>query len=54
LAPPALALLVLSFATLDPAASGTGLGVAGLTQRILVTEVLGWVAAMGWKAFRSS
>lgn len=50
--PLTLALLVLYFATFDPIASGEGLGIAGLTQRILVTEVLVWIAVMGWKAFR--
>lgn len=52
--PLTLALLVLALVTFDPIVAGNGLGVAGLTQRILVTEVLGWIAAMGWKAFRSS
>jgi hypothetical protein len=50
--PLTLALLVLSFATFDPVASGAGLGVAGLTQRVLVVEVHAWFVAMGWLAFR--
>jgi hypothetical protein len=50
--PLTLVLLVLYFATFDPVASGAGLGIAGLTQRVLVVEVDAWIAAMGWMAFR--
>jgi hypothetical protein len=50
--PLTLALLVLTFATFDPIAAGAGLGVGGLTQRILVTEIHAWLAALGWLAFR--
>ena len=46
--PLTLALLVLFFATFDPTASGDAQGIAGLTQRILATEVLAWFVAMGW------
>ena len=49
-----LVLLGLFFDTNDPVAAGAGLGVNGLVQRILVTEVLAWFVAMGWKAFRST
>lgn len=49
--PLTLALLVLMFATFDPVAAGEGLGVGGLTERILVVEALGWLAAFGWLAF---
>jgi hypothetical protein len=52
--PLTLVLLGLFFATNDPVAAGAGLGVNGLVQRILVTEVLAWFVAMGWKAFRST
>jgi len=31
-----------------------GVGVAGLTERILVIEVQAWYVAMGWLAFRIS
>ena len=49
--PLTLSLVVLFFATFDPNASGAGLGVAGLTQRLLALDVSGWFVAMGWLAF---
>jgi hypothetical membrane protein len=52
--PLTLLLVVLFFATFNPAATGAGLGVAGLTQRILAVEVLVWFVALGWLAFRRS
>jgi hypothetical protein len=52
--PVTLLLLVQSFGNFDPVAAGAGRGVAGLVQRILVTEVLAWIVAMGLKAFRRS
>lgn len=52
--PLTLALLILSFATFDQAAAAAGIGVAGLTQRILVVEAHAWFVAMGWLAFRRS
>lgn len=52
--PLTLALLILYFATFDPIASGQGLGVAGLTERILVVEAHTWFVVMGWLAFRRS
>ena len=52
--PLTLALLVLSFATFDPVAAGAGLGIGGLTQRILVVEVHAWFVVLGWLAFRRS
>lgn len=52
--PLTLVLMVLFFATNDPIAAGAGFGVAGLTQRILVSEVLDWIVIMGWKSFRFS
>jgi hypothetical protein len=51
--PLTLALLVLYFATFSPTAAGAKTGVAGLTERILIVEVLAWFVAMGWLAFRS-
>jgi hypothetical protein len=51
--PLTLALLVLYFATFSPTAAGAQTGVAGLTERILIVEVLAWFVAMGWLAFRS-
>ena len=50
--PLTLVLVVLFFSTFDQATTAAGHGVAGLTQRILVTEVFAWFAAMGWLAFR--
>jgi hypothetical protein len=45
-------LLLLYFMTFSPTAEGARTGVAGLTERILVVEVLAWFVAMGWLAFR--
>jgi hypothetical protein len=50
--PLTLALLVLYFLTFSPTAEGAKTGVAGLTERILAVEDLGWFAALGWLAFR--
>jgi len=50
--PLTLALLILYFLTFSPTVAGTQTGVAGLTERILVVEVLAWFVAMGWLAFR--
>jgi hypothetical membrane protein len=47
-----LALFLLFFLTFTPTWEGATTGVAGLTERILIIEVLGWYAAMGWLAFR--
>ncbi len=47
-----LLLVVLFFLTFSPAAAAAGTGVAGLTERILITEIHAWFAAMGWLAFR--
>jgi len=49
-----LALLVLFFATFDATTSGAGLGVGGLTQRLLVVELQAWYVALGFLAFRHS
>jgi hypothetical membrane protein len=50
--PLTLLLVVLFFMTFVPTAEGVQQGVGGLTQRLLVTEVLAWFAAMGWLAIR--
>lgn len=50
--PVTLVLLVLYFATFSPTAAGAEHGIAGLTERILVTEVIAVLAALGWLAFR--
>jgi len=50
--PLTLALLVLYFSTFSPTAAGAEHGVAGLTERIVITESLAWFVALGWLAFR--
>jgi len=50
--PLTLLLLVLFFLTFHYDTMAAGLGVAGLTERILVIEVQAWYVAMGWLAFR--
>jgi hypothetical protein len=50
--PLTLLLVVLYFLTFSPTVAGTQTGVAGLTERILVVEVVAWYVAMGWLAFR--
>lgn len=52
--PLTLALVVLFFLTFSPTAAGAEAGVAGLTERILVSEVFAWYIALGWLAFRRS
>lgn len=49
--PLTLALLVLYFATFDQTMVMAGQGVAGLTERLLVIEILAWFVALGWLAF---
>lgn len=50
--PLTLLLLVLFFFTFQYDMMSAGLGVAGLTERILVIEVQTWYVTMGWLAFR--
>lgn len=50
--PLTLVLVIVSFATFDPIKAGAGVGVAGLTERLLIVEVCAWLVAMGWMAFR--
>jgi len=52
--PITLILLVLFFLTFHYDTMSAGLGVAGLTERILVIEVQAWYVAMGWLAFHRS
>jgi hypothetical protein len=49
--PLTLVLAVVYFATFDPMAAGEGVGVGGLTQRILVVELLAWYVLLGWLVF---
>jgi hypothetical protein len=51
--PLTLLLTVIFFANFDFATMAAAAGVAGLTERILVVEVLAWYVAIGWIAFRS-
>jgi hypothetical protein len=50
--PLTLVFLATSMASFDPVAAGAGLGITGLVQRIQVSELLGLIAVMSWKAFR--
>jgi hypothetical protein len=52
--PLTVALAILSQATFDQTAIIAGQGIAGLTERILVVEVVAWFAALGWLAFHRS
>ncbi len=51
--PLTLLLLVLFFLTFQYETVSAGLGVAGLTERILVIETQAWYVTMGWLAFRT-
>jgi hypothetical membrane protein len=50
--PLTLLLLFLFVRTFDLATVAAGLGVAGLTERVLLVEIHAWFVAMGWLAFR--
>jgi hypothetical protein len=50
--PVTLALAILYFATFNPEAAGAGQGIGGLTQRILILEILAWYVVLGALAFR--
>ena len=52
--PLTLVLVILSLVTFNLEAVTAGLGVAGLTERILCVELAAWFVAMGWKSFRQS
>jgi hypothetical membrane protein len=52
--PLTLLLMVIFSMTFSETATAAGEGVAGLTQRVLFTEVLAWFVAMGWLARRRS
>ncbi len=52
--PLTLALTLAYFATFSPTVKGSETGVAGLTERALVTEILLFYAVMGWHAFRTA
>jgi hypothetical protein len=44
--------MMLAQLTFDPAAAGTNVGIAGLTQRILAIEVFVCFAVLGFTALR--
>ncbi len=52
--PLTLVLAALFLVTFNPEAAGAGLGIGGLTQRLLIIQIHFWFVAMGWKAFRIS
>jgi len=52
--PMTLILTGLYFATFDPEVSGANIGIAGLTERILLVELVAWYMVMGWRAFKQS
>lgn len=45
-------LLAAYFAAFTPTADGAEHGVAGIVQRAGIVWVLGWLAALGWRAYR--
>jgi hypothetical protein len=47
-----LVLFIVYNLSFSQAAVAAGHGVAGLTQRVLFVEILGWFVAMGWLAYR--
>ena len=49
-----LILLVWYVRSFDPEASGQGLGISGLVQRLLVTEVLGMFSLLAWSVSGSA
>ena len=49
--PLTLVLAVLYFATFNPEAAGAGIGIGGLTQRLLIVQIHVWYVALGWKTF---
>jgi Protein of unknown function (DUF998) len=50
--PITLVLFIVYNLSFSQAAVAAGHGVAGLTQRVLFVEILGWFVAMGWLAYR--
>lgn len=52
--PLTLVLMILFVRTFDLATVAAGLGVAGLTERVLLIEIHAWYMALGWLAFRRS
>ena len=51
--PVTLGLFVWAMATFDPATSGAGRGIAGLSERVLIVFVCAVYAALGWAGLRA-
>jgi Protein of unknown function (DUF998) len=49
--PLTLVFTVIFFATFSPTVKGSETGIAGLTERLLVVELMAWYVALGWHAF---
>jgi hypothetical membrane protein len=52
--PITLVLFIVYNLSFSQAAVAAGHGVAGLTQRVLFVEILGWFVVMGWLAYRQT
>ncbi len=52
--PITLVLLIVALVTFSQTAIAAGVGVAGLTERILCIDLAAWWSALGWLAFRRS
>jgi hypothetical protein len=52
--PITLVLFIVYNLSFSQVAVAAGHGVAGLTQRVLFVEILGWFVAMGWLAYRQT
>lgn len=50
--PVTLLLAIVYFANFTPTAVGQETGFAGLAERVLVVEILGWYVILGWMALR--
>jgi hypothetical membrane protein len=50
--PLTLLLFLVYSASFDQATAAAGLGVAGLTERVLLLEIQSWYVVLGWLAFR--
>ena len=45
-------LTIAFFATFSSTMKGAETGIAGITERVIVSEILAWYVAMGWHASR--
>jgi hypothetical protein len=53
-APLTLLLFVAYSLSFDQATAAAGLGIAGLTERVLMLEVQAWYVVLGWAAFKNT